>query len=383
MSRLAFCFSIGIIIAGSVQGATLTVRRDGTGQFDRLQTAVDAAAPGDTIDVGPGEYTEYRTMRPSGWGWDIDIYVYITVDDLTIVGAGVDETFIGPMQENNNYGHFSPKAIWAYEVSSLHINDVTIRNCYTGIYSPAAMTAVDHTRFIACSSGVFVLSRVFSADSSEFEGVGPSPAGADHTGHCLRSSVRNCDFRNSQIYFDGVASFTVEDCTTTGGGEGIGIYGSSYGTLTRCAVSDVQHRGIVVSGSICFITNTEVIGGEKGILVESGELYAESVTIRETTIASYDIAGPQELEIHQSNILPSSGYAVRIYERINPPSRVYDMTNNYWGVADSAAIAELIWDGNDSAEIDDFIDFEPFASELGVEPTTWGAVKALFLEGAR
>jgi hypothetical protein len=78
--------------------------------------------------------------------------------------------------------------------------------------------------------------------------------------------------------------------------------------------------------------------------------------------------------------LPASGYAAQIEEYGAPPSRTYDFSGNYWGVTDSTAIAALIWDAHDSAAVDDYIDFVPFAGQsTPTETLTWGAVKALFL----
>jgi len=44
-------------------GATLTVASDGTGQFDTVKAAIDAASDGDEISVGPGTYTQFLDLR--------------------------------------------------------------------------------------------------------------------------------------------------------------------------------------------------------------------------------------------------------------------------------------------------------------------------------
>ena len=36
---------------------TITVRQDGTGDYDSIQAAVDAAQDGDVISLGPGVWT--------------------------------------------------------------------------------------------------------------------------------------------------------------------------------------------------------------------------------------------------------------------------------------------------------------------------------------
>lgn len=67
---------------------------------------------------------------------------------------------------------------------------------------------------------------------------------------------------------------------------------------------------------------------------------------------------------------------------------VVDLTDNYWGTDDPAQIAAWIHDYNDYSPPNPgcwvVIDFEPFADQpVQTEQTTWGAVKSLFLEGAR
>jgi hypothetical protein len=112
--------------------------------------------------------------------------------------------------------------------------------------------------------------------------------------------------------------------------------------------------------------------------MEGGLLVADSVDIRGTTSAALWLYAPDDLEYHNSNIVPNSGYAVKFELGHYPPSRTYDMTGNYWGTTDSTAIAALIWDGHDSAQIDDFIGYVPFAGGVSVERQAWGAVKSLF-----
>lgn len=56
---------LGSLAAAPVTGATLTVRQDGTGDYMSIGAALGAAAGGDVILVGPGNYSEYLTVTVS------------------------------------------------------------------------------------------------------------------------------------------------------------------------------------------------------------------------------------------------------------------------------------------------------------------------------
>jgi hypothetical protein len=379
MRFVAMLITIGLLVAVCVaEAATINVRRDGTGDFTTIQPALDAAAAGDTIAIGPGEYTEFQTIRPPLWNWSIDIYGYITVDNLTLIGAGADETKIGPSTPQYDSIHFTPKCIWAWAMSRLTVRDLTVRNCYDGIYGPDGLLSVYDSRSESNRTGIFVLSRQLWVEHCWFSGIGPAPNGVTHTSNCTTSIVRNCGFEDCELDYDGVEDFVAESCGFDGGPGGIGVYNASVGRIANITLS-CELFGINVNSSTCQVRDVRVNGGEIGIVVENGYLSASDVQIDSTSEAAFYLINPRAFEVHESDILPDSGYAVQFYSQAIPPSRIFDCTGNYWGLADSTAISQLIWDGNDSHGIDDFIDFVPFAG--GSTPTereSWGAVKALF-----
>jgi len=91
-----------------VHAATITVMQDGTGDFELIQPALDAAASGDTILVGPGEFLVSNPTEVPGYAWEVDIYAFVSVDELTIIGSGKTETYIGPTSYQGNWETFSP-----------------------------------------------------------------------------------------------------------------------------------------------------------------------------------------------------------------------------------------------------------------------------------
>lgn len=129
---LAVMMSVALVEAST--GATLTVQKDGSGDYVVIQAALDAAADGDTILIGPGEFLEETVYRPPGWGYNIRAYGRVVSDNLTIIGAGVGQTVIGPTTYVGDYQQFNPKG-WAYVGGgNLSTSNLTIRNCSDAIW---------------------------------------------------------------------------------------------------------------------------------------------------------------------------------------------------------------------------------------------------------
>ena len=59
-----------LLVLGAVQPSearTWRVEKDGTGDYSILYEAVDAAASGDTILIGPGRFEDYRFEPEYAW----------------------------------------------------------------------------------------------------------------------------------------------------------------------------------------------------------------------------------------------------------------------------------------------------------------------------
>ena len=69
---LALCALILSAAAQVAVAATITVEKDGSGHFTQIQPALDAAASGDTVLIGPGEFTELIPSYIYGYADDVD-----------------------------------------------------------------------------------------------------------------------------------------------------------------------------------------------------------------------------------------------------------------------------------------------------------------------
>jgi hypothetical protein len=85
---------LGVLLLPSLSlAATWRVERDGSADFSMIQPAIDAAAAGDTILIGPGRFPEFEDVTCPGWTYPVGVWV--NKDDLTIIGAGSEQTIIG------------------------------------------------------------------------------------------------------------------------------------------------------------------------------------------------------------------------------------------------------------------------------------------------
>ncbi len=110
------------ILSTPAHSATWHVEADGSGDFPTIQAAVDAANPGDTIQLGAGQFDDYE-MSPNSPFWIS--YVRVTKDDLTIRGAGLDQSIIGQV---DGEGHPQPvNVIAVFDNNSLTLEDLTIQ----------------------------------------------------------------------------------------------------------------------------------------------------------------------------------------------------------------------------------------------------------------
>lgn len=168
----------------------------------RIQDAIDAASPGDTVRVGGGEYREDIEMKPSlhlvGDGRDSTRIIAATEDSDIVVAMGENSTFAGFTVVGGRKGVYQlTRGARSYEISDCRVLDA--KRAGIVIQGQGAVVGC-----ILCSDGWGIWL--------------PHEAGAT-----VRETIllKNSDYG---IYFTGSGTLSVEHCTISGNGGAFGFF---------------------------------------------------------------------------------------------------------------------------------------------------------------
>ncbi len=365
-------------------GATITVRQDGTGDYVALQPAFDALAEGDTVLVGPGEYTEYSLVPTPGGGGGFRSYGKIEVRELTIIGSGMGVTVIGPVQyewiETQN-----PQGLSLYASDyDLRISDLTVRNCYSGIYVGGTVT-MERCELRNCDNGIY-LTNVGAGTSIRNSHFAGGDLWAPHGIRTIEGGapllVEDCEFVNGYPYVAN-AETTFRRCTMTHGVLGLEVADGARCQLWGCEVEDVMYgvRTLLgLPGSICNIHDSRIAGTTAALLIDHRtSATAEDCVLTGGSDAVVMARDSEALIIHDCDFVRGAGPVIRCRRPAALGAVTYDLTGNYWGTTDEAEIQSWIIDSNDDASICATVQYSPFAGQsVPTESMTWGDVKALY-----
>jgi parallel beta-helix repeat protein len=373
-----FCCLLFLCLPMTGQARTWVVERDGSGDFTAIQPAVDAAAPGDTIYIGAGEYTEFQTIQLPGSYLMIDVYVYVQTSDLTFIGASNESVIIGP--EVQDFQMESPKAVFIDgAIEKTAWRDVCIRNSFNGLLCADGQLEVLCCRFLGCDDGIGFHDEGLTVDSCTFEECtadGIFLAGAQ------RAFVRNSQFRGCThgVSVEGSNNAHISDCDFSGNNIGV-QYSSGTGSVVDCTFEDqvlvgmgfLNHSNVTVADNIVSNSRINMVAENYCTLQTSGNVLNGGwyATLRITFCP---------ISMHGNHILNGGGYSVLVGNHAAGEPAIIDLTDNYWGTTDGDQIAEWILDGHDQPNtINAFVEYEPFASApIGTEQQSWGRVKELY-----
>jgi hypothetical protein len=307
--------------------------------FLTIGKAVSVAAPGDTIDVAAGTYTETTAQ-------------ILISKNLTIVGAGAATTILKPSADTGAAGHTASLANGWFAVSpsfTFNLSNVTLdgtgHSIGAGVLYDQASGTVNN-----CT-----LENIQTLPSSTALGMGIAAynGGVDNTSASAITNVNvtNCTFSNIGrigIYFyaaTGELTGTISGNKYTGKGVGtwldyfVDIEGGTVtinnNTVTAClgvASDGSTSAGINVAtyrnlGTTATITGNTVSDCSYGINVGiPNEVNSTGTSDYSTVIA------------HNNNLAGNThGFA-----SLTLTSAPVDATNNWWGTAVQSAIAPLI-----------------------------------------
>jgi hypothetical protein len=370
-----------LVTAAPAAARTWRVAKDGSGDFAVIQAAVDAAAPGDTVSIGPGRFREKAPYTTPGW--TEDVYVVVTKDNLTFIGSGQDVTIIGPATRLHTLPAH-PKGFAILFVSSARIEGVSIENVADGIYQYQGRLEVRTCALSRCEIGLSawtdagLIMNSCQADSNSSHGVVTfGPASNIRIAH----SEFVCNYIAISLA-NGTTDALVEDCNIMNGG-GVSITSGSDAVIRQSRFFDMIASAVYVSlGSSAVVSGNSVRRCGGGLVLNGGCHVSGTNNILDGSRAGQATLNicNSTLDFRGNHILKGEGPSVLLscYSTPQEPVTV-DLSGNYWGTASRDSIAAWIWDGNDDPAIRAFVDFEPFATEpLPAERKSLGSVKSLY-----
>ena len=365
-------------------GATLTVYRDGSGDFTLIQPALDAAADGDTVLIGPGEFTEETIFRPPGWAYDLRAFGQVKCDSLTIIGAGVGLTVLGPIEYVLDGQFFNPKGFDYRVYGSLMIENLTIRNCAEAIKGIGTIF-INNCEFLNNQQGLFweTLGSGGWVKSTYIEAV-VGGASLYVIGPSSNFVVEDCDMSNGEVVVKSIDDFRMTRCKISSNTTGLDIYGASNVFVDQCEFVDISVYGVYFlgSGGTCDIQGSVIHGDGAAVMIRGvgSRYFIDSSTLvggTQATITAERYSGP--IVVHNSDFIKGTGPVIWCEPTTTPVT--HDLTNNYWGTADIAQIEEWIIDENDDPGIAATVLFSPYSNvPLPVDSNTksFGGIKAMF-----
>ena len=365
--------------------ATFVVTKDGTGDFDAVFDAIEAAADGDTIRIRAGEYMDLRTENLIG----IDFLTLgvVTQSSLTIIGDGRDEVFLGP-QVRPTSGPDVVVLVSTLESGTVWISGVTVRNgSNRGIAVNGDGVFIRDCRVVDSVpwlvSSTCRISTVI--ERSEFRGPADGVAITEGQG-AIQAFVRDSTFDLAGPL--GLSSqtqiFEVSNCDFANSGEGLSVQPGVQASIDKCTFRN-NNRAIVVNGnSIADITNCYVAPGCGTSLDAPGALgVVTGNRFMGGTFATVYLRSPDAPPafFQGNHIINDGGWSLRAQRRTPPVQGVMDVdfSGNYWGTNDEFQITDWIYDIRDDASNFIRVEWRPIeGGPVSSETTSFGDLKARF-----
>ncbi|MFQ5702373.1 MAG: NosD domain-containing protein, partial [Acidobacteriota bacterium] len=240
------------------------MEKDGSGDFTVIQDAVDASAPGDSVLIGPGRYTD--TFPFATPVITVITHVGVSQGPLTILGVDSSQVIIGPVVPN--LVGFGPKGISVgIGVAGVRIQNLTLENVHDAAFLGGGVTihrcvfrgnvlgvfgsSIDPLSVGACSffgNGIGVTTGNPTVQAEVFDSTFANNEIGVDLSQTTNGSVRNCTFQSDLVAVQ-FEQFTISE-----------ILGCTITNTIRCSIS-------IALGSQATVTDNHVIGGECNLTV--------------------------------------------------------------------------------------------------------------------
>jgi hypothetical protein len=377
---------LSLIAVATCQAEVWNVEADGSGDVPTIQAAVDAASPGDIIELGSGVFTAFQTEGP------VDLYVHVTTDDLTFRGRGRDQSIIGPTA---NALHDRPCDVMKIDDGlSVRLENLSLclrdrSDSYLLRHSSGRFVAVG-CAFREAQIGVHLWrSEALDIDDCDFSDCVEESLFAWVTGVGV---VRNCRFTGLPIGFHSstTGQLSIAECYfdgSDGGGNSVGLGAGNLGHTEIRACSFVNHtRAALLLDSAetvlddCEIRETSGNGLEfwrtDGILTGSGNVIASDACVLVCHVPAVTN------QFRRNHFLAGgSGLLARVTRRDGELATI-DLAGNWWGTDDIVQIQARIDDYSatdpDPGPTLDVLFLPILDGPVATQRAAWGALKSLF-----
>ena len=397
MRRIAtLLLPILIALAAVAYARSWHVERDGSADYTVIQDAVDVAASGDTILIGPGRFNEQRYW--SFPGWSDSVRVVVPQHELTFIGSG-PATIIGqtePWEIEQGYH----KGIVTGDLlgnAVIRIEKIRFENMAQEIYTSYESTGEDTVLVRSCGfyanhKGIGLIGDGGVVEITDCSFNHMARDGFFVTAHWQSDLlIEDCTFSlwdhhtwpQKHLAFFGVQNAHIRDCTMLEGDSAIAASNGTTLLVERCTF-DGQSResvGAALSTTMGFIecvfeNQEEVTYSGSG----SAYLSFRRCSIETVSDVAFRFRYVGSLYVNDCDLSGGSRGVVWCEDIHNCTDvRTIDMTGNYWGTTDPDTIAALIRDNTDSDQACFVIDYEPFESEsTPTETRSFSGLKSLF-----
>jgi len=378
-ARVVLLLIVMSLMVGVASAGVLRVEQGGSGEYLLIQDAVDAAADGDTILIGPGRYDD---LQPRGVNNVVCVAFCSGGSDLTFIGESADSVILG----STSYAPAGtgPQGIHQRDPANIRVESISFENLKGGVVAGDASLYVEGARFDTGDYGVYVQDPdscfVRNCTFRDFSEKSVAVFRAAY------AEIVGCELFNAEIYFGGTLNGIIRNCTVIGG-ELVNCYQTS-GLIEGC---DVQCSGshqcigitdcdtirirdnTIVGGTV----NVAIIGADTNVTADHNEFSSPTV------YANFDLGFEASLIAHDNHIRVGDGldYIIVPFGYPEGNTATIDLGGNYWFEHSTPAqLDALIYDGNDHPDLHVIVNYDPIRTEpVPAEKPSFGGLKSMYL----